>query len=161
MIKIRAFKKKEKEGERKGGERRTQLGGQWKVPMFGGPCKVPSLLANGRFQVWWPLEGSKFGSQWGSILFGGQWKVSMLIGPWKVPSLVAFGRRRRKKNIIFTSFHFPPNKFYLNLFFPLILMFYFTMILNCYFTPFLHFLCFINCNHTSRCTKFSTHSLLS
>jgi hypothetical protein len=36
-------------------------------------------------------------------------------GPWKVPSLVTFGRKRR--NIIFTSFHFPPHKFYLNFFF--------------------------------------------
>jgi hypothetical protein len=39
MIKIRAFKEKEKEG----GEGRTQLGGQW---------KVPSLVTFGRFQVW-------------------------------------------------------------------------------------------------------------
>jgi hypothetical protein len=48
MIKIRVFKAKEKEG----GEGRTQLGGQWKVPMFNGPW---------RFQVCWPMEGSKFG----------------------------------------------------------------------------------------------------
>jgi hypothetical protein len=74
----------------------------------------PNLMANGRFQAWWPLESSKFGSQWGSILFGGQWKVSMFDGPWKVPSLVTFGRKRR--SIIFTFFHFPRNKFYLNLF---------------------------------------------
>ncbi len=33
MIQINAFKEKEKGG----GERRPQLGGQWKVPMFGGP----------------------------------------------------------------------------------------------------------------------------
>jgi hypothetical protein len=39
------------------------------------------------------------GGQWGSILLGGQWKVA---------SLVAFGGRR--KNIIFTSFHFSPHK---------------------------------------------------
>jgi hypothetical protein len=78
--------------------------------------EVPSLLANGRFQVWWPLKGSKLGSQWGSILFSGQWKVSMLGGPWKVPSLVTFKRRRRRRNIIFTSFHFAPSKFYLNFF---------------------------------------------
>jgi hypothetical protein len=54
MIQIHAFKKKEKEG----GEGRPQLGGQW---------KVPNLVANGKFQVrwplkkhliWWPMEGS-------------------------------------------------------------------------------------------------------
>jgi hypothetical protein len=33
------FKEKEKEG----GEGRSQLCGQWKVPMFGGPWKVPFL----------------------------------------------------------------------------------------------------------------------
>jgi hypothetical protein len=35
MIRIRTFKEKEKEG----GERRPQLGGLWKVSMFGGPWK--------------------------------------------------------------------------------------------------------------------------
>jgi len=35
MIQIHAFKKKEKDG----GERKTQLGGQWKVPMLGGLWK--------------------------------------------------------------------------------------------------------------------------
>jgi hypothetical protein len=40
------FKKKEKEGS----ERRSQLGGQWKVPMFGGLCKVPMFGG--------PLKGS-------------------------------------------------------------------------------------------------------
>jgi hypothetical protein len=34
---------------------------------------------------------------------------SQLCCQWKVPSLVSFGRTR--KNIIFTCFHFPPNKF--------------------------------------------------
>jgi hypothetical protein len=75
---------------------------------------------------------------------------------WKVRSLVAFGKRR--KNIFFTIFHFPPNKVYLNLFL-LILRFYFTTGLNCYFTSFLPFLWLINCNHTSQCTNSSTHSL--
>jgi hypothetical protein len=53
MIQICAFKEKEKEG----GERKPQLGGQWKVPMLGG--------------------------QWGSIFLGGQWKALMFNGPWK------------------------------------------------------------------------------
>jgi hypothetical protein len=51
----------------------SKLGGQW---------KVPNLVANGRFQTWWPMEGSKL---------GGQWKV--------------------KQKHFFTSSHFPPNNF--------------------------------------------------
>jgi hypothetical protein len=43
-------------------------------PKLGGQWKVPSLVANGRFQAWWPMEDSKLGGQ------------------WKVPSLVAHGR---------------------------------------------------------------------
>jgi hypothetical protein len=50
MIRIHPFKEKEKEG----GEGRSQLGGQWKVPKLGGQWKVPKL--------------------------SGQWKVSMLGG---------------------------------------------------------------------------------
>jgi hypothetical protein len=45
-----------KEKEKKGGER-SQLGGQWKVPMFGGLWKV--------------------------LLLGGPWKVPLLSGQWK------------------------------------------------------------------------------
>jgi hypothetical protein len=44
-------------------------------------------------------------------------------------------------------------------FFSLILKFYFTMVLNRYFMPVLLFPWPINYNHTSWCTKFSTHSL--
>jgi hypothetical protein len=47
-ISIKKFPFKEKEKE--GGEGRSQLDGQWKVPMFGGPLKVP--LFSG------PFEGS-------------------------------------------------------------------------------------------------------
>jgi hypothetical protein len=61
------FKKKENEG----GEGRSQLGGQWKVPMFDGP--------------------------WKATVLGGQWK--------------------EKEKHLFTSSHFPPKKFYLNLHF--------------------------------------------
>ncbi len=50
MIQIRPFKEHEKEG----GEGRSQLGGQGKVPMFGDQWKVP--------------------------MFGDQWKVPMLGG---------------------------------------------------------------------------------
>jgi hypothetical protein len=80
----------------------------------------------------------------------------LLSGEWKVPSLINLGKWR--KNIIFTFFHFPPNKFYFN-FPPLILRFYFIMVLNHYFTSFLPFPQPINYNHASGCTKFSTHSL--
>jgi hypothetical protein len=43
-----------KENEKEGGEGRSQLNGQWKVPMLDGPWKVP--------------------------LFGGAWKVPLLGG---------------------------------------------------------------------------------
>jgi len=43
MIQIHALKEKEE----KKGEGRPQLGGHW---------KVPSLVANGKFQAWWPLR---------------------------------------------------------------------------------------------------------
>jgi hypothetical protein len=39
MIQIFPFKEKEKEG----GEGRSQLGDQWKVPFFGGLWKIPLL----------------------------------------------------------------------------------------------------------------------
>jgi hypothetical protein len=32
-------------------------------PKLGGEWKVPSLVANGRFQAWWQMEGSKLGGQ--------------------------------------------------------------------------------------------------
>jgi hypothetical protein len=83
MIRICLFQEKEMEV----GERRSQLGGQWKI-----------------------------------LLLGGQWKVPLLSGQWK-----------EKEKHLFTSSHFPPNKFYSNFqFFPLILRFYFTMVLSRY-----------------------------
>jgi hypothetical protein len=61
----------------------------------------------------------------------GQWKVPLLSGPWKVPLLG--GQWKEKEQHLFTSFHFPPNKFHLNLqFFPLTLRIYFTMVLGHY-----------------------------
>jgi hypothetical protein len=47
-------------------------------PKLGGQWKVPSLVANGRFHAWWPMEGS---------MLGGQWKEKE-----KVPCLVVNGR---------------------------------------------------------------------
>ncbi len=78
---------KKKEKER--GEGRFELSGQWKVPMFGGQWKVPML--------------------------SGQWKVAMFGGPRKVPMFG--GQLKEKEKHLFTSFHFPLNKFYLNLHF--------------------------------------------
>jgi hypothetical protein len=79
------FKEKEK-----GGESRSMLGGQW---------KVPSLVANGRFHAWWPMECSKLGGQWkvpclvANGMFQAWWPMegSMFGGQWNVPSLVANG----------------------------------------------------------------------
>jgi hypothetical protein len=82
-----------------------------------------------------------------------------LIANGRFQCLVAFGRRR--KNIIFTSFHFSPHKILLKPFFPLILGFYFIMVLNHYFASFLPFPWPINYNHAYQSTKSSTHSLLN
>jgi len=48
MIQIRAFKEKEKE---KGGEKRPQLGGPWKVPNLITNGEAFCLVAFGRFQT--------------------------------------------------------------------------------------------------------------
>jgi hypothetical protein len=71
--------------------------------------------------------------------------------------LVANGRRRR--NILFTFSHFPPNKFYLNLFFSInlkVLLYHGSRPL---LTPFLPSSWPINYNHTFWCNKSFTHSL--
>jgi len=63
--------------------------------MLGGQWKVPSLVVNGRFQAWWPMEGFKLGGQ------------------WKVPSLVAIGMFQAwwplegEGKMPFHLFHFP------------------------------------------------------
>jgi hypothetical protein len=92
----------------------SKLGGQW---------KVPSLVADGRFQAWWPLECSMLGGQWGSILLNGQWEVINLVVNGETFCLVASERfqclvtlGRRNKNIPFTS-HFSPHKILPNFFF--------------------------------------------
>jgi hypothetical protein len=98
-------------------------------PKLGGQWNVPSLVANGMFQAWWPMEGS------------------MLGGQWNVPSLVANERfhawwpMEDEGETPFHLFHFPPNNLYPNLqFFPLTLQFYFTMVLSRYSRlPFLFF----------------------
>jgi hypothetical protein len=50
------------------------------------------------------MESSKLGGQWNVPMVGGQWNVPLFGGQWKV-----------KEIQFFTSFHFPPNFFYLNL----------------------------------------------
>jgi len=122
-------------------EIRSQLGGQWKVLMFGGPWKVPCLAAFGRSIAWWPFKGSMLGGLWKVPLFGGQWK--------------------EKEKHLFPSSHFPPNKFYLNYHF---FHWYQGFILYYGSRPLLmHFLLFlwsINYNPASWCNKSFTHSLL-
>jgi hypothetical protein len=46
MIRVRLLKRKRREVKVD-----LKLGGQW---------KVPCLVANGRFQTWWPMEGDIF-----------------------------------------------------------------------------------------------------
>jgi hypothetical protein len=53
-----------------------------------------------------------FGSQWKVPMFGDHWKVPIFGGLWKVPMLG--GQWKEKEKHLFTSFHFPPDKFYLN-----------------------------------------------
>jgi hypothetical protein len=59
-------------------------------------------------------EKEKEGGE-GRSQLGGQWKVSMFNGPWKV--LMFGGQWKEKEKHIFTSSHFPPNKFDFNLHF--------------------------------------------
>jgi hypothetical protein len=76
--------------------------------MLGSQWKVPCLVANGRFQAWWPMEGSKLGGQWKvpSLVANGRFHVwwpmecSMLGGQWNV-----------KEKHLFTSSIFPPTTF--------------------------------------------------
>jgi len=50
MIRVRLLKRRRREVKVD-----PKLGGQW---------NVPSLVAIGMFQAWWPLEGPKLGGQW-------------------------------------------------------------------------------------------------
>jgi hypothetical protein len=88
------FKEKEK-----GGEGRSMLGGQW---------KVPSLVTNGRFQVWWPMEGSKLGGQWNvpSLVANGMFQVW-----WPMESSMFGGQWNVKEKHLFTSSISPPTTF--------------------------------------------------
>ncbi len=90
--------------------------------------KVPSLVANGRFQAWWPKKGSKLSGQRKviSLLANGRFQArwpkggSKLGGQWKVPSLVANGRFQvwwPKEGEGKTPFHLlplSPQQIYLN-----------------------------------------------
>jgi hypothetical protein len=48
-------------------------------------------------------------------MFGAPWKVLMFSALWKV--LMFGGQWKEKEKHLFTSSHFPPTKFYLNLYF--------------------------------------------
>jgi hypothetical protein len=52
IIRVRLLKRRRREVKKD-----PKFGGQWKDPKFGGQWNVPSLVANGIFQAWWPLEG--------------------------------------------------------------------------------------------------------
>jgi hypothetical protein len=67
-----------------------------------------NLVPNGKFQDWWPFECSMFGGPLGNIFAWSPMEGFKLGGPWNVLCLVAIGRKRR--SILFTSFHFSPNK---------------------------------------------------
>ncbi len=116
--------------------------------MLGGQWNVPSLVANGMFQAWWPLECSMFGGQ------------------WNVPSLVAIGMFQAwwpmegEGKTPFHLFHFPPTNFtYALHFFPLDL----TVLLyhgpKPLLTPFFAFLRSINYDCALQCNKSFTLSL--
>jgi hypothetical protein len=115
--------------------------------MFGGHWNVPSLVAIGMFQAWWPMEGSKFGGQ------------------WKVPSLVANGRfqvwwpMEGERKTPFHLFRFPPT----NLLTPSIFPFRFTFLLyhgpKPLLTPFFPFLRSINYDCAPQHNKSFTPSL--
>jgi hypothetical protein len=100
-------------------EMNPMLGGQWGNILLGDLWNVPYLVA---FEM--------------NLMLGGQWGNILLGGPWNVPYLVAFGRRRR--SILFMSFHFSPHKILLKHFFSLILKFCFTIVLYHYFMFFFH-----------------------
>jgi hypothetical protein len=65
MIRVRLLKRKRREVKVD-----PKLGGQW---------KDPSLVAIGRIQAWWPLEGSKAWWPMEGFKLGGHWKVPSLV----------------------------------------------------------------------------------
>jgi hypothetical protein len=60
-----------------------------------------------------PWKVLVLGGQWKVPMLSGLWKILMFGGPWKVPMFD--GQWKEKEKHIFTSSHFPPNKFYLNI----------------------------------------------
>jgi hypothetical protein len=90
-----------------------------------------------------PFQEKEMERSEGRSQLGGQRKVLLFGGPWKVP--LFGGQWKEKEKHLFTSSHFPSNKFYLNLqillepsIFPLTLKSYFTMVLGHYLhIPFL------------------------
>jgi hypothetical protein len=94
---------------------------------FGGPWKESNdWRPMGNHFVWWVMESSKLSGLWkesnvckpiGKHLAEWLMEGSKLGGHWNVPCLDAFGKRRRRKNILFTSFHFLPHKILLKPFF--------------------------------------------
>ncbi len=118
----------------------------------------PNLVANGRFQCL--VANGRFQCLMAFERF--QCLVVLerfqcLVVLERFQCLVVFERKRR--NILFTSSHFSPQQFYLNLLFSIdfkVLIYHAYRLL---LTPFFIFPWPINYNHTSRCNKSSTHSL--
>ncbi len=101
------------------------------------------LVANGKFQC---LEANeRF-----------QCSLSLKGSNGRFQCLVVFEKRKRK--ILFTSYHFPPQQFYYNIFFSIDLkvLLYHGSKPYTFFFPWT-----INYNHASWCTKSFTHSLLN
>ncbi len=69
-----------KEKEKEGGEKRSQLGGQWKVLMFSG--------------------------QWKVLMLSGLWKVPMFGGQWKEKKKYCFTSSHFPSNKFYLNFYF-------------------------------------------------------
>jgi hypothetical protein len=93
----------------------------------------PNLMANGRFQAWWPLKwigclevngeasclvalemNRMFESQWVNNLFGGQWKVPSLVALWMFHVWLPLEGKGKTSFSLPSIFH--PTRFYLNIF---------------------------------------------
>jgi hypothetical protein len=133
IIRVRLLKRRRKEVKVD-----PKLDGQW---------NVPSLVANGMFQAWWPLE------------------CSMLSGQWNVPSLVAIGRFQAwwplegEGKTLFTSSIFPQQLYLYPQFFPFDLTILLYHGLKPLLTPFFPFLQSINYGCAPQRNKSFTPSL--
>jgi hypothetical protein len=96
----------------------SKLSGPWKESNDWRPMR--------NHLVWWIMEGSKLNGLWkesnvckptGKHFAEWLMEGSKLVGHWNVPCLDAFGKRRKRRSILFNSFHFLPHKILFKLFF--------------------------------------------